>query len=146
LGSAVGVVSCIVSSCYLATTSKQTEDFICAVVVVICRVCDSVKLLHLFVVMSYKFSINPIINPNPMSSYLYMTIYYRIRLVHAQIKKNGWRCGCWRLKTELIPANLIPWLLPPLPASQFPGVLTEMCIFYTNIVYNLSGNYNFQHI
>jgi hypothetical protein len=37
------VLSCIVSSHYLATTSEQTGDFIWAVVVVICRVCKSVK-------------------------------------------------------------------------------------------------------
>jgi hypothetical protein len=59
----------IVSSRYLATTSEQTEGFICAVVVVISRVCKSVRLLKLFVVMSYEPK-NPIIDPNPVSSHL----------------------------------------------------------------------------
>jgi hypothetical protein len=39
------LLSCIVSSHYLATTSEQTEDFMCAVVVVIHRMCKSVRLL-----------------------------------------------------------------------------------------------------
>jgi hypothetical protein len=58
----------IVGSHYRATTSEGMEDFVyCSTV--ICRVCRSVKLLHLPVATSYKFSINPINNPNPMSSH-----------------------------------------------------------------------------
>jgi hypothetical protein len=39
------VLSCIVSSRYLATAGEQTEDFICAVVVVIYIVCKLVRPL-----------------------------------------------------------------------------------------------------
>jgi hypothetical protein len=42
------VFSCIISSCYLAVTSRSritTEDFVCAVVILICRVYKSVRLL-----------------------------------------------------------------------------------------------------
>jgi hypothetical protein len=39
------VLNCIVSSRYLAMTSEQTEGFACAVFIVICRVCKSVRLL-----------------------------------------------------------------------------------------------------
>jgi hypothetical protein len=61
-------LSCSVSSRYLAMTSEQTENFMCAVVVVYI-VCKPVRLLQLFVVMSHKHSINPIMNPNPVSSH-----------------------------------------------------------------------------
>jgi hypothetical protein len=60
--------SCNVNSCYLVT-GEQTEDFMCAAVAVIYRVCKSVRLLQLFEVMSYKHSINPIIGSNPVSSH-----------------------------------------------------------------------------
>jgi hypothetical protein len=45
------VLSYIVSSRCFVTTSEQTEDFTCAVVVVIYRVCKSVRLL---VICSYE--------------------------------------------------------------------------------------------
>jgi hypothetical protein len=69
------VLSCIVSSRYLATTSEQTEDFMCAIVVVIYRVLKLVTVLQLIVLTSYKCSINLTINPNLMSSQQLMTIY-----------------------------------------------------------------------
>jgi hypothetical protein len=47
----LAVLNCIVSSQYPATTSEQTEDFMCNVVVVIYRVCKSVRLS---VICSYK--------------------------------------------------------------------------------------------
>jgi hypothetical protein len=34
----------------------------------LCRVCRSAKLLHLFIVMSYKIPVNVTTNPNPVSS------------------------------------------------------------------------------
>jgi hypothetical protein len=40
----LSVLSYIISRCYVATTNGETEDM-CAIAVVICRVCDSVKLL-----------------------------------------------------------------------------------------------------
>jgi hypothetical protein len=33
----LAVLRCTVRSCYLAMTSEQTEDFICVLVIVICR-------------------------------------------------------------------------------------------------------------
>jgi hypothetical protein len=62
--SAVGVLSCTVRRRYQATTS---EDLVLAVVV--CRVFRLVKMLQLFVVTSYKPSVNPIIDPDPVSSH-----------------------------------------------------------------------------
>jgi hypothetical protein len=41
----------------------------CDVVTVIAGVCNSVKLLQFPVVTSYKCSLNPVINPNPVCSY-----------------------------------------------------------------------------
>jgi hypothetical protein len=59
---------------YQETTSEDIEDFMCAAVTVIVRVCKPVRLLKLHVVMScvYKHSINPVTNPNPVYSYSYM--------------------------------------------------------------------------
>jgi hypothetical protein len=48
-------LSFIVSSRYLTTTSKQTEDFLCAVVLIISRLCESVRPLRLFVVRVIGF-------------------------------------------------------------------------------------------
>jgi hypothetical protein len=48
----LAVLSCTVSCCYSAMTSKQMEDFMCAIVVV--------KLLYILIVKSYKCPINPI--------------------------------------------------------------------------------------
>jgi hypothetical protein len=39
----------IVGICYQETTSEDIEDFICAAVTVICRVCKPVSLLQLLV-------------------------------------------------------------------------------------------------
>jgi hypothetical protein len=50
------------------TTEKQTDDFVCAVVVVICKVCNLVRLLWSFAATSYKRPIYQIINPNTVSS------------------------------------------------------------------------------
>jgi hypothetical protein len=47
----------------------QTEDFPCAGVVVIYRVCKLVRLLKSFVITNYNGSIFPIINPNPTSGH-----------------------------------------------------------------------------
>jgi hypothetical protein len=68
----LSVVSCTVGSHCLAMTSEQAEDFMCPVAVVISRVCKLARLLQLFVVTSNKHSkhsINPDINPNPMSNH-----------------------------------------------------------------------------
>jgi hypothetical protein len=59
---ALRVLRLIVRLRYKATTSKATEDLVFSVV--ICRMFKSVRLLQLFVVTSYKRSINTIINPN----------------------------------------------------------------------------------
>jgi hypothetical protein len=58
---------------YQETTSEDIEDFMSAAVTVIYRVCKPVRLLELLVVMScvYKWSINPITNPNPVYSHSY---------------------------------------------------------------------------
>jgi hypothetical protein len=61
------VLSCIVSGRYLSATSGQTEN-VCAVVVIY-RMCKLVRLLEVFVVTSYKSSVNPVINPNHVSSH-----------------------------------------------------------------------------
>jgi hypothetical protein len=60
----------------LETATKQrlmkttdSEDLVCAVA--ICSVCILVRILQLFVVMSHKRSINPILNPYPMSIQYY---------------------------------------------------------------------------
>jgi hypothetical protein len=76
--SSQSVLSCIVSGCYLATTSEQTEDFLCALVVVIYKVYKSVRLLQLFVVMSYKCSVNPIINPNSVTNHRHVTVPWKM--------------------------------------------------------------------
>jgi hypothetical protein len=68
------VFNCIVSSHYLSTASEQTEDFVCAVVVVMYGVCKSVRLLYLFVVTRYKCLVNSVFYPNAMSSHKYMTV------------------------------------------------------------------------
>jgi hypothetical protein len=60
------VLSCIRRS-YRATTSEGTVDLTFALVIF--RVCRSVKVLQLFVAMSYKRSVNPSINPDPVFSY-----------------------------------------------------------------------------
>jgi hypothetical protein len=59
----------IVGSSYQKTTSEYTENFMCAAVTVIWRACRSVKRLQPPVVTSYTRSINPITNPNPVSSH-----------------------------------------------------------------------------
>jgi hypothetical protein len=55
---------------YEATTGEDTADWeklSCAVV--ICKLYISVRLLELLVVTSCKISINPVTNPNPVSSH-----------------------------------------------------------------------------
>jgi hypothetical protein len=64
----------IVRSRYDEKTNKDIEDVIYAVVTLIFKVCKSVKLLPLPVVTSCKNSINPITNPNPMSSNYHTTM------------------------------------------------------------------------
>jgi hypothetical protein len=57
---------------HLATAGKNVanwEDFICAVVTVICEVCRTVSAQSLFVVTFRKCSINPINKPNPVYSH-----------------------------------------------------------------------------
>jgi hypothetical protein len=46
---------------------KTSEDFMCAIVAVMFRVWKLLRVLQLFVVTSYKPSINPVFNPNPES-------------------------------------------------------------------------------
>jgi hypothetical protein len=54
-------VCCIVSSRCLVTTSEQTEDFSCAVFVVICRAYISeAVIVFVLVVTCYKRPVNPI--------------------------------------------------------------------------------------
>jgi hypothetical protein len=53
---------------YQATTSEDITDFMCATVTVICRVCRSAKVTGT-VVTIYRCSLNPITNPNPVSSH-----------------------------------------------------------------------------
>jgi hypothetical protein len=60
LPAAQSVLNCIVNSHYLSTTIEQKEDLLCALVIVIHRVCKSVT--------DYKRPVNPVINPNPVSS------------------------------------------------------------------------------
>jgi hypothetical protein len=57
----------VVGSHYLATHGEDREALMFRVV--ICRDSKPLKLLQLAVVTSYNCSINPIINPNPVSSY-----------------------------------------------------------------------------
>jgi hypothetical protein len=60
----------IIGICYQAMNGEDmgdSKDLACAVV--ICKVHKSVRLLELLVFPSYKHPINPIINPNPMSSH-----------------------------------------------------------------------------
>jgi hypothetical protein len=52
----------------------------CAVVVVYYTVGKSAKQLWLFVVMSYKPSVNSIIDPNPMYSHKHVTIVNQLCL------------------------------------------------------------------
>jgi hypothetical protein len=59
------VLSYMVRRRYQETTSEDLEDS--AFAAVICRMCRLVKVLHLFVVKSYKLSINPIVNPSLVS-------------------------------------------------------------------------------
>jgi hypothetical protein len=48
-------------------TSKDIKDLVFAVM--IGSVCESAQLLQFFIAASYKQSIKPITNPNPMSSH-----------------------------------------------------------------------------
>jgi hypothetical protein len=52
---------------YQETTNEDAEDFMCAAVTVVFRVCKPVRLLQLLVVTScvYKCAINLVTNPNP---------------------------------------------------------------------------------
>jgi hypothetical protein len=50
-------------------TAEQTEELVCAVVNY--RVCELAIALQFFVVTIWKYSINPITNPNPVCSHLY---------------------------------------------------------------------------
>jgi hypothetical protein len=59
----------IVGIRHQATTD---EDFMCAVVTVICEVCRTVKAYSFFSVTSCEGSINPITNPNPVHSHYIM--------------------------------------------------------------------------
>jgi hypothetical protein len=47
-------------------TSDNIKDFMCAAITLICSVHRSVKLLQLPVVTSYKCSVDPVTNPNPV--------------------------------------------------------------------------------
>jgi hypothetical protein len=58
-----------------ATTGEDTADWEgFAQAVVICKVYKSVTLLKLFVVTSFKSSINPITSSNPVSSHYIRTM------------------------------------------------------------------------
>jgi hypothetical protein len=61
----------IVRARYQETTSEDIEDFTCAAVTVIFRVCQLVWLLELLVFTSsvYKWLINSITNPNSVNSH-----------------------------------------------------------------------------
>jgi hypothetical protein len=54
---------------YQETSIEDREDLICSVFTVIFRVCNSAIVLQLFVVTTCKWSINPILNPNPVYSH-----------------------------------------------------------------------------
>jgi hypothetical protein len=74
----------IVRISYQETTSEEIEDIICDADTVIFRVCKPVRLLQLLVVTCYmyKWSINPITNPNPVYNYSYMWQYEFLRNVN----------------------------------------------------------------
>jgi hypothetical protein len=79
-----------VGSCYQATASKDSEDFMCAVITVIFGVSNSVRLSQLFVVTFCKCSINPIINSNPVynqssDNINYKTMQLKKRLISVQL-------------------------------------------------------------
>jgi hypothetical protein len=57
----------------LVTTSDAKDNSV--FVAVICRMCRLVRMLLLFVVMNYKGSVNPVTNPNPISSHLHVTLF-----------------------------------------------------------------------
>jgi hypothetical protein len=57
----------IVGICHRVTPSEDTEDIVRALVN--CRVGGLAIALSLPVITSYKWSINPVTNPNPMSSH-----------------------------------------------------------------------------
>jgi hypothetical protein len=61
-----GSLSRTVRRRYKATTSENWEDIVFAVM--ICRGCSLMKALQLFIVTSYKRSINPITNSHAMSN------------------------------------------------------------------------------
>jgi hypothetical protein len=61
-----------------AKTSEGIGAFLCVAVAMMCRVWSSVKLVQLYVVTGYKSPINPIINPNPVTSHKHVTIYMYI--------------------------------------------------------------------
>jgi hypothetical protein len=68
------ILGCNVRCQYRTTINEdigEWEDLV--FVVVICRVCRSVKMLWLLIVKSYKHSINPVISQNPVSSHWLMT-------------------------------------------------------------------------
>lgn len=49
------VLSLVISSCYLATARMQTKYITCPLVLVICRMCESARLLQLLVVRVIRF-------------------------------------------------------------------------------------------
>jgi hypothetical protein len=53
------------------------EDIVCAVVVVICRVC---RLESVIIICSYEYKLptNPVISQNPLSNHLLVTFGVRI--------------------------------------------------------------------
>lgn len=53
----------------MTSDDRIIEEFVCAVVLVIYNVCKLVRMLGSFLVMSYRPPINPIINPNTVSSH-----------------------------------------------------------------------------
>jgi hypothetical protein len=65
-----------VESRYQTTTGEDTADWEDLVrAVVNCRVCESAIALQLLVVTIYKWSTNPITNPNPVYSHSYTWQY-----------------------------------------------------------------------
>jgi hypothetical protein len=64
----MGAEKSTVRSRYQSTTSGTTECYMCAVVTVILSVCKPVIVFKSFVGTSYKCSVYPITNPDPMSS------------------------------------------------------------------------------
>jgi hypothetical protein len=56
---------------YQVTTSEDTEDFMCAAVTVIFRVCKPARLLLVVTCCVYKWLVNQVTDPDPAFSHSY---------------------------------------------------------------------------